>query len=259
VTIVAHSMNQVSGQGTDLAPEKPSLKSRALEEARKAATITIYLWFLFALFGLYRRAILQQHGISAWNQGFAIINALVFAKVILVGQALNGGGRLRKGALVWVVLGKSLIFAILLILFHITEGGIKALIKGLPLSTSIADFGGGTAFGVAVFRRSSSWRSRRSSRFRKSHGSLGPACYGTSSSTPARRGSGSWPRNRDRRGYRRQAPPAFPSRHRFRSGLLAALCRRRCHFPIRISKRVPLRELLGRDLAAGRDRGEGRR
>jgi hypothetical protein len=53
-------------------------------------------------------------------------------------------------------------------------------------------------------------------------------------------------------------PPAFLSRHPFRSGLLAALCRRRCH-PVRISKRVRLRELLGRDLAAGRDRGEGRR
>ena len=131
--------------------EKASLKTRAIAEARKIAIITLYLWFLFALFSFYKRVLLQQHGISAWNQGFAIVNALVFAKVILIGQALNVGNRLRGQALVCIVLGKSLMFAVLLIAFHIAEEAVRAWFNGLPVSTAIADFGGGTALGLAVY------------------------------------------------------------------------------------------------------------
>lgn len=131
--------------------QKESLKIRAVAEARKVAIVTLYLWFLFALFGIYKRVLLQEHGISAWNQGFAIINALVFAKVILIGQALNVGHRLRGQALVWIVLGKSLLFALLLIAFHIAEEAVRAWFNGLPLATAIADFGGGTALGLAVY------------------------------------------------------------------------------------------------------------
>src|SRR5574337_521970 len=133
------------------AAHKESLKTRAIEEARRVAIITLYLWFLFALFGVYKRILLQEHGISAWNQGFAIVNALVFAKVILLGQALNVGGRLRGQALAWIVLGKSALFAILLIAFHLAEEAVRAWFNGLPLSTALNDYGGGTVRGLAVY------------------------------------------------------------------------------------------------------------
>ncbi len=46
------------------APEKPSLKDRALDELRHYVIITLYLWLLFAVFSLYKRLILQENGIS---------------------------------------------------------------------------------------------------------------------------------------------------------------------------------------------------
>jgi hypothetical protein len=52
------------------------------------------------------------------------------------------GKGLERRALVWVVLGKSLIFAILLLAFHIAEEAIRAWFEGQPLSASLADFGG---------------------------------------------------------------------------------------------------------------------
>ena len=70
------------------------------------------------------------------------MNALIFGKVILIGQALEVGKGLERRALVWVVLGKSLIFAILLLAFHIAEEAIRAWFKGQPLSDTFADFGG---------------------------------------------------------------------------------------------------------------------
>jgi hypothetical protein len=131
----------------EAASEKLSLKSRALDELRRYLIITLYLWVMFALFSFYRRLILQEEGISAWGQGFAIINALVFAKVILVGQALNLDNGLRKYARGFIAIWNSLLFTILLSVFHILEDAIKAWFEGRPLSASLVDFGGGSLRG----------------------------------------------------------------------------------------------------------------
>jgi hypothetical protein len=125
---------------------KKNLKERAVGELERYAVITLYLWLLFALFGLHRQ-LLQGHGISVWQQGFAIVNALVFGKVILVGEALDLGK--EKYALAWVVLRKALLFAVLLLAFHILEEAIRAWFEGKPLSDAVAGLGGSLA-GVAA-------------------------------------------------------------------------------------------------------------
>jgi hypothetical protein len=129
------------------AQEKPSLTARALDELRKYLIITLYLWVFFALFSFYRRMILEENGISVWQQTFAIINALVFGKVILIAQALHLEAGLRKYPRILIVLGNALLFTIVLIAFHVLEEAIKAWFQSRPLVTSIADFGGGTLAG----------------------------------------------------------------------------------------------------------------
>jgi hypothetical protein len=132
---------------------KKSLKERALSELEEYAVITAYLWLLFALFGLHKQLV-QGHGISVWQQGFAIVNALIFGKVILIGQALDLGKGLERRALVWVVLGKSLIFAILLLAFHIVEEAIRLWFESKPVSEAFADLGGtlpGLLSNAAIF------------------------------------------------------------------------------------------------------------
>ncbi len=131
--------------------KKASLKERAIHELKEYAVITLYLWVLFVLFATYKRMLLHENGISGWNQGFAIVNALIFGKVVLIAQALSLGENLKNRALIWVVLGKSLLFSIVLILFHIGEEAIRAWFKDLPLSTAVADFGGGTWLGLATY------------------------------------------------------------------------------------------------------------
>jgi hypothetical protein len=76
------------------------LRERAFGELEKYAVITVYLWLLFALFSLHKQLV-QGHGISLWHQGFAILNALIFGKVILIGQALKVGKGLERRALIW--------------------------------------------------------------------------------------------------------------------------------------------------------------
>jgi hypothetical protein len=140
----AKSMQNVANAapGATAAESKKGLKERAVGELERYAVITVYLWLLFALFGLYRRQVLLMHGISVWQQGFAIVNALIFGKVMLIGQAFELGKSLEKRTLAWVVLGKSLIFAIVLIAFHIAEEAIRGWFKGQPFSAGVADYGG---------------------------------------------------------------------------------------------------------------------
>lgn len=128
-----------------------SLKTKALEEMKEYVLITLYLWLLLALFAEYKRILLQENGINPWNQTYAIVNALIFAKVVLLGEVLNIGKRLQKQALIWLVLGKSLLFSILLILFHIAEESIRSWIEHQPLAGSIQNFGGGTWKGLLIY------------------------------------------------------------------------------------------------------------
>lgn len=85
---------------------KKSLTERAFGELEKYAIIIVYLWLLFGLFSLHKQLV-QGHGISLWHQGFAILNALIFGKVILIGQALKVGKGLERRELIWTVLGRS--------------------------------------------------------------------------------------------------------------------------------------------------------
>jgi hypothetical protein len=127
--------------GTAESGGKKSLKERAVRELERYAIITVYLWLLIALLSLHKQAV-QGHGISLWLQGFAIVNALVLGKVILIGQALEVGKGLERRALVWVVLGKSLVFVILLVAFHVAEEAIRTWFESKPLSDAFAGFGG---------------------------------------------------------------------------------------------------------------------
>jgi hypothetical protein len=66
-------------------------------------------------------------------------------------RALDLGRSLKEQAIAWIVLGMSLMFSIVLILFHIVEEAIRARFKGLPLSTSVEDFGSGTWLGLLTY------------------------------------------------------------------------------------------------------------
>ena len=91
--------------------------------------------------------ILQENGISVWGQSVAIINALVFAKVILLAHALHLEAGLRKYRRIWIVLGNAFLFGAVCIAFHVGEDAIKAWWGGRPTSASVSDFGGGTVSG----------------------------------------------------------------------------------------------------------------
>lgn len=107
----------------------PGLRQRAGEELRLFSLTALYLWFFLGSFTTYRRLVLAEAGVTYLNYGIALIEALVVAKVILVGRRLGVGRRFERRPLIVPVIGKSLLFGLLVVLFGILEHVIEGLIR----------------------------------------------------------------------------------------------------------------------------------
>lgn len=125
------------------------LKQRAVSEFKQFLVMFAYLWAVFGLFVLNEAVILRKADINFVAQGFALINAAILAKVMLVAEALKFGRRFDHLPLVFPIAYKSAVFAVLFIVFHGLEEIVVAMVSGKPVAGSIPAIGGGTWAGVA--------------------------------------------------------------------------------------------------------------
>ena len=106
------------------------------------------------MFELHKYAVLRAvnlPSLSGWKIGFALVNALIIGKVILIGQALHVGEQLSEKRLIYSVLFKSASFALLVVCFDIVEDVIVGLIHGKSLVASIPPLGGGGLEGKILY------------------------------------------------------------------------------------------------------------
>jgi hypothetical protein len=143
----ADSGSAISGNRAGRNPGR-SVKERAVHEARQLVIMFAYLFVLFGLFSIHESIVLEQHHISFAYYGFALVNALVLAKVMLVAEDLHLGRRFEDRPLIYPVVFKSILFAVLFICFHIVENVIVGLWRGQPILGSIPELGGGGIKGV---------------------------------------------------------------------------------------------------------------
>jgi uncharacterized protein (DUF1810 family) len=125
------------------------LKTGAIDETRELFGIFIYLWVLLSVFFLHKAVVLNEESLI-YHQGFAVINALALAKVVLVGEYFHVGDKLKNRPLIYPIMFKSAVFAVILMCFHIIEETLIGILHGKPLSQSIPDIGGGTLQGILM-------------------------------------------------------------------------------------------------------------
>jgi len=114
---------------TEHAAAPKSLKEKALEELKRFWIISAYLIVFLGSFNLYRTLILAGAGVDyAVSYGFRLVEALVIAKVILIGEALGIGERQEHERLVVPVVRKSVLFGVFIILFSLLERVVEGLI-----------------------------------------------------------------------------------------------------------------------------------
>lgn len=131
----------------DRAPRKRSLRQIVVVEAKKFVGIFIYLFIVFGLFVLHEWVVLSQNQIDYRFYGFALINALILAKIILVAESLNFAERFKAQPLIYPIAYKSLAFTSLLICAYIAEEIIVGMVHGKTAAEGMPDIGGGTMGG----------------------------------------------------------------------------------------------------------------
>jgi hypothetical protein len=110
--------------------KKGNWKKKIFQEMVEYWINVIYLILVFAAFTQYRRFILAAHDITYTNYGFAVIKALVLAKVIMIGAVLRLGRGLEPKPLIYPTLYKTTVFTLFLGIFTVLENVIKGLWKG---------------------------------------------------------------------------------------------------------------------------------
>jgi nitrate reductase NapE component len=125
-----------------------TLAQRAYHELKEFAVIVLYLWVVLGLFLLYKSVLLNEEHISFLAKGFAIINALVLGKIILIARALHIGDWANRRPLIYPTIIKSALFSIVLALFKILEAAVVGWYRHEPFQQTISEFGGGTTKGI---------------------------------------------------------------------------------------------------------------
>jgi len=122
--------------------KKGDLKKKIVHEVVEYWINVCYLALVFAAFTQYRRFLLAAHDISYANYGFAVIEALILAKVIMIGDVVRLGRGLERKPLIYPTLYKTVVFTLFVGLFKIIEEVIKGLWKGTGLTGGLVEFFG---------------------------------------------------------------------------------------------------------------------
>jgi hypothetical protein len=125
-----------------------SLTAKAADEFRRFLVLFFYLWILFGVFVLNQGVVLREHGIDFTLQGFAFINALVFAKVMMLFEIFDPGRWLRKRPLIYPILYETLLLTVLFLIAHVLEKSLEGLLRGKTMAESLPLIGGGGLLGL---------------------------------------------------------------------------------------------------------------
>jgi hypothetical protein len=121
-------------------PPRRTLKEKAIDEFRRFFVIFLYLWVVFGLLSIHKSIVLSQHHLDTEEHAFAIINAFVLAKVLLIGEDFKLGARFGHKPLIYPILYKSFVFSVVLIGFHIIESAAVGLWHGHTIAESLPPF-----------------------------------------------------------------------------------------------------------------------
>jgi len=139
--------SSISGEGTSH-QRKLGLKQRVFDEVIKLLAIVLYLWVMFGVFALHESVVSAKDHINYHFYGFAIINALILGKVMLIAEDLHFADWFKDRPLVYPISCKAVAFSILFLVFDVVEEVIVGVFRGKTIDQSIPIIGDGSLSGV---------------------------------------------------------------------------------------------------------------
>ncbi len=109
---------------------KESLEKKIKYEMKEFVTVFLYLVILIGSFTVYRWLLMAEYHVGYFVYGYTLIEALVLAKLIIIGESLGIGERFSNQPLIVPTLYKTLIFALFVLAFAILELLVKGFLHG---------------------------------------------------------------------------------------------------------------------------------
>ena len=120
---------------------KPSLKSKLEEEAKKAFALTLYFGAWFCAIAFMAATALEERPIPLEIFGFALIKAGISAKFMLIAQAAFPIKVNKEHGIVGSLIFESIIYIAVVLGLNYLEAGVEGYMHGKAFITSMAAFG----------------------------------------------------------------------------------------------------------------------
>ena len=117
--------------------QKQELKHKAAFEAKKLAAIALYLFLVITALEIFKLSILKQYEAVQFRLGYNAIEALILAKVVLIGDLLHLGERFRGYPAIVSTVAKSVSFALFVGVFTLLETFVEKLAHGEGMAASL--------------------------------------------------------------------------------------------------------------------------
>ncbi|HUA33518.1 MAG TPA: hypothetical protein VMA09_07925 [Candidatus Binataceae bacterium] len=124
------------------------MNQRLISETKKYVGVALFLFLFFEGFATYRRLILAQYQIDYFEFGYSLIEAMILAKVILLGDMLHIGERFRERPLIVPTLYKTFTFSLFVLAFNLAEHFVSGFVHGMNVEQIIHEI---EQTGAAVF------------------------------------------------------------------------------------------------------------
>ncbi len=98
-----------------------ALKQKVARETKEFVAVYVYLVLLIGAFTVYRWLLMEEYHVGYFVFGYALVEALILAKVILIGEALGIGERFADKPLIFPTLYKTMLFALCVLVLAIIE------------------------------------------------------------------------------------------------------------------------------------------
>ncbi len=118
------------------------IEKRIESEMKEYAVIAAYFAFLLLSLTTYRKLILAEYDIPYYEYGWALVQAMVLAKVVLLGQAVHLGSRFDDRPIILTTFWKSMAFALLAAALVAAEHVAAALVHGRSVAGEFQLSGG---------------------------------------------------------------------------------------------------------------------
>lgn len=127
---------------TDPAGQRKHVRQVIVHATEEYLAISAFLAAFFLALTTYRTVLLAEYQIPYVRYGYAVVEALILGKVILIGEVIGVGRRFQDLPLMVSTLGKTFSFSLLVALFSMLEHLVEALVHREPLAKAFPALAG---------------------------------------------------------------------------------------------------------------------